>query len=114
MMEYRGYLGTVEYDSQAKIFHGDIVNTRDVITFQGTTVKEIDRAFKDSIDDYIAWCEEEGVEPEKPCSGKFNVRLSPELHRKTAILAKKKKMSLNSFVEKAITDEITLLRETFG
>ena len=109
MMEYKGYLGTVEFDAKAKIFHGDIINTKDVITFQGTTVKEIERAFKNSIDDYISWCNEEGVEPEKPYSGKFNVRLSPELHRKTAILAKKKNMSLNSFVEKAITDEITQL-----
>jgi predicted HicB family RNase H-like nuclease len=110
-MEYKGYVGTVEYDAQAKIFHGDIINTRDVITFQGTTVKEIERAFRDSIDDYIAWCEEDGVEPEKPYSGKFNVRLSPELHRQIAILAKKMRVSLNSFVEKAVTDEIVLLRE---
>ena len=110
MMEYKGYLGTVEYDSQAKIFHGDIINTRDVITFQGTTVNEIEKAFRESIDDYIVWCEEEGVAPEKPYSGKFNVRLSPELHRQTAILAKKSNMSLNNFVEKAITDEIAMMR----
>jgi len=111
MMEYKGYLGTVEYDAEAKIFHGDIINTRDVITFQGTTVNEIDRAFKESINDYIAWCKEEGAEPEKPYSGKFNVRLSPELHRQIAILAKKKRVSLNSFVEKAITDEIALMMQ---
>ena len=111
MMEYKGYLGTVEYDAQAKIFHGDIVNTRDVITFQGTTVKEIEKAFKDSINDYISWCEEEGVEPEKPYSGKFNVRLSPELHKQIALLAKKKHLSINSFVEKALKDEITMLHE---
>jgi predicted HicB family RNase H-like nuclease len=110
MMNYKGYLGTVEYDDQAKIFHGDIINTRDVITFQGTTVKEIERAFRDSIDDYLAWCKEDGVEPEKPYSGRFNVRLSPDLHRQIAVIAKKKKVSLNSFVEKAITDEIVLLR----
>jgi predicted HicB family RNase H-like nuclease len=97
--------------AQAQIFHGDIINTRDVITFQGTTVKEIEKAFKDSINDYISWCKEEGVEPEKPYSGKFNVRLSPELHRQVAILAKKKHLSLNSFVEKALTDEISMLRE---
>jgi len=66
MMKYKGYFGAVEYDAQAKIFHGDIINTRDVITSQGTTVKEIERAFRDSIDDYIAWCKEDGVEPEKP------------------------------------------------
>ena len=111
MMEYKGYMGAVEYDAQAKIFHGDIINTRDVITFQGTTVKEIERAFKDSIDDYISWCTEEGVEPEKPYSGKFNVRLSPELHRQIAILAKKKRVSLNSLVEKAISNEIALLAQ---
>ena len=110
MMEYKGYFGTVEYDTKAKIFHGDIINTRDVITFQGTTVEEIEQAFKDSIDDYIAWCKEDGVEPEKPYSGKFNVRLSPELHRQAAIMAKKKNISLNSFVEKAVTDEIAYLR----
>ena len=109
MMEYKGYLGAVEYDSDAKIFHGDVINTRDVITFQGTTVKEIEKAFKDSINDYISWCEEEGVEPEKPYSGKFNVRLAPELHKQIAILAKKKHISLNSFVEKAITNEIAIL-----
>jgi len=109
MMNYKGYLGTVEYDDQAKIFHGDIINTRDVITFQGTTVKEIEAAFRDSIDDYLAWCKEDGVEPEKPYSGRFNVRLSPELHRQIAVIARKKRLSLNSFVEKAITDEIVLL-----
>jgi len=56
-MEYRGYLGSVEYDAEARIFHGDVVNTRDVITFQGTTVDEIEQAFRDSLDDYIAWGE---------------------------------------------------------
>ena len=108
-MEYKGYLGAVEYDAQAKIFHGDIINTRDVITFQGTTVNEIEQAFRDSINDFIEWCKEDGVEPEKPYSGKFNVRLSPELHRQIAILAKKKHISLNNFVENAITNEISLL-----
>ena len=111
MMEYKGYLGTVEYDAEARIFHGDIINTRDVITFQGTTVNEIEKAFKDSVNDYLAWCKEDGVEPEKPYSGKFNVRLPPELHRQIAILAKKRRVSLNNIVEKAITDEIALLTQ---
>ena len=99
-------MGIVEYDAQAKVFHGDVINTRDVITFQGITVNEIEKAFKDSVDDYLTWCAEEGVEPEKPYSGKFNVRLSPELHRQIAILAKKTHVSLNNFVEKALIDKI--------
>ena len=94
-MEYKGYIGIVNYDSDAKLFHGDVINTRDVITFQGTSVKEIEKAFKDSIDDYIKWCKEEGVEAEKPYSGKFNLRISPELHREIAIASTK----MNLFIE---------------
>ncbi|GHU39290.1 hypothetical protein FACS1894190_03220 [Spirochaetia bacterium] len=58
MMNYKGYLGNVGYDAEAKIFHGDVINMRDVITFQGTTVDEIENAFKESVDDYLAWCAE--------------------------------------------------------
>ena len=110
MMEYKGYVGIVEYDSEAKLFHGDIINTRDVITFQGTTVEEIETAFKESIEDYIDWCKSENVEPEKPYSGKFNLRLSPELHKEVAITAKKLKISINNFVEKALKDELALVQ----
>ena len=109
-MEYKGYIGIVEYDSEAKLFHGDVINTRDVITFQGKTVNEIENAFKESVEDYIAWCKEEGVEPEKPYSGKFNLRLSPELHKEVAITSKKMKISINSFVEKALKDELALIQ----
>lgn len=108
-MEYKGYIGIVEFDSEAKLFHGDVVNTRDVITFQGTTVEEIETAFNDSVEDYINWCKSEGVEPEKPYSGKFNLRLSPELHREVAITAKKLNLSINNFVEKALKDELALV-----
>ena len=106
MIEYKEYIGTIEYDSTAKIFHGEVVNTRDVITFQGESVSEIETAFVESINDYIDWCMEEGVAPEKPYPGRFNLRLSPELHREAAIAAKKMKVSLNKFVEKALQDEI--------
>jgi predicted HicB family RNase H-like nuclease len=109
MMEYKGYFGAVEYDAGAKLFHGDIINTRDVITFQGTTVDELEQAFHDSINDYLSWCAEEGAEPEKPYSGKFNVRLSPELHRQIALRAKKLHLSINGFIEKALADELALL-----
>jgi len=106
MMNYKGYIGNVVYDDEAKIFHGDIINTNDVITFQGTSVDEIEQAFKESIDDYINWCKEEGCSPEKPYSGKFNLRISPELHREIAIASSKNNLSLNKFVEKALMDEL--------
>lgn len=109
MMVYEGYVAAVEFDSDARLFHGDIINTRDVITFQGKSVNELEKAFKDSVSDYLKWCKEDGVEPEKPYSGKFNLRLPPELHREAAIAAKRKKISLNSFVEKAIQDELKVV-----
>lgn len=109
MMEYNGYLGFVEYDSDAKIFHGEVINTKDVITFQGVSVEEIETSFRESVDDYIQWCISEGVEPEKPYSGRFNLRLSPELHREVVVTAKKMKLSINGFVEKALKDELSLV-----
>lgn len=109
MMEYKGYIGTVAYDDEARIFHGEVVNTRDVITFQGKSVDQLEKSFRDSINDYLQWCKEDGINPEKPYSGKFNLRISPELHKQAALAAHKMNLSLNKFVEKALTDEITNL-----
>lgn len=110
MMDYKSYIGDVKYDSDAHIFHGEVINTRDVITFQGKSVDELEQAFQDSVDDYLEWCAEDGVEPERPYSGKFNLRISPELHKEIAISAKLLKLSINRFVEKAIQDEISAIR----
>jgi predicted HicB family RNase H-like nuclease len=108
MIEYKGYYGTVEYDAEERLFHGDVLNIQDVITFQGTSADEIERAFKDSVDDYLAWCLQDGKEPERPYSGRFNVRISPELHRDVALTARKSRMSLNRFVEKVLTEKVAL------
>ena len=69
MIEYKGYCGKVEFDDEAGIFQGDVINTRDVITFQGESVSELQQAFRDSIDDYLEFCQERGESPEKPFSG---------------------------------------------
>ena len=78
-MTYKGYRARVELDEQAGVFHGEIINTRDVITFQGSSVDELTRAFEDSVDDYLEFCSSRGEEPEKPFSGKFLVRVPPEV-----------------------------------
>ena len=62
MMNYKGYIGQVEYDDENRIFAGSVINTRDVITFQGESVQELENAFHESVDDYLAWCREDGVE----------------------------------------------------
>ena len=102
MMKYKNYIGQVVFDDEAEIFHGEVINTRDVITFQGTTAKEVKQAFVDSVEDYLDFCEERGESPEKPFSGKFNLRLEPELHRKAFIIAKRHGTSLNTWVAQAI------------
>jgi len=104
-MNYKGYTGIVEFDDDARIFHGEVVGLRDVITFQGLSVDELEKAMAESIDFYLSWCNERGKEPEKPFSGKLMVRTTPEIHSRAAIAAARMGMSLNKYIEKAIEDE---------
>jgi len=98
MMEYKGYPATVRFDDRADTFHGEVMNIRDVVTFQGRTVKELRQAFRDSVDDYLDFCAQRGEEPARPFSGRFVVRANPELHRRIALAAAKEGMSLNAWV----------------
>src|SRR6267154_1564246 len=97
-MTYKGYQATVALDEEAGLFHGEVINTRDVITFQGASVKELRKAFRDSVNDYLTFCRERGEAPEKPYSGQFVTRVSPDLHRKISIAASATGKSLNAWV----------------
>jgi len=112
MMEYKGYLGRVEYDDEAGVFHGEVINLRDVITFQGETVQELRRAFQESVDDYLAFCITQNEEPERPYSGTFTVRVPPELHRDAALQARLRNKSLNSWVAELLAEAATERRGT--
>ena len=105
MISYKGYSGRVEYDDEHELFHGEVVNIRDVITFQGTTVKALKQAFRDSVDDYLELCAERGFRPEKPHSGKFVVRLGSEIHRSVSAAAAASNMSLNAWVTSVLERE---------
>ncbi len=98
MLNYKGYIGHVEYDGEAKLFHGEVLNIKDVITFQGKSVNEIERAFRESIDDYLDFCKSRGEAPEKPFSGKFVLRLPPDLHQRLSLKAAEKGKSLNAWI----------------
>jgi predicted HicB family RNase H-like nuclease len=106
MMEYNGYIAKVEFDDEAEIFHGEVINLRDVITFQGTSVTELRQAFQDSVEDYLAFCAERGEEPEKPFSGKFSLRIDPELHRQITLQARLANKSLNSWVSERLEEAV--------
>jgi predicted HicB family RNase H-like nuclease len=102
-LEYKGYVaGPIEFDDEARLFSGVVVGLRDVIHFSGRTADELAQAFRDSIDDYLAFCAERGTAPEKPYSGQFVVRVDAGLHRKAALRAKMEGLSLNAWVARQI------------
>jgi predicted HicB family RNase H-like nuclease len=102
MKSYKGYQAQVAYDADAEIFHGTVPNIRGVITFEGSSVDELATAFRDSVDFYLELCERNGVEPAKPYSGNFVVRIDPELHARVASAAAIAGVSLNSWVGSAL------------
>ena len=102
MMKYKGYCGYVVYDDDDEIFYGSVLGIKDVVTYQGCSVNEIKQAFKDSVDDYLDFCQERGEEPDKTYSGKFNLRIPPEIHAKLDMTAKNHGVSLNTFVTKTL------------
>ena len=101
-MTHDGYVANVELDEEAGLFHGEVINTRDVLTFQGRTLEDLKEAFADTIADYVDWCRDRGKEPERPYSGHFTVRVSPELHRRIAAAAARDGKSVNAFVASAL------------
>jgi len=98
MLTYKGYTGHVELDSEAGVFHGEVLDTRDVITFQGTSVEDLTQAFRDSVDDYLEFCQLRGEEPDKPFSGRLMLRVPPTLHRRVYSQAKEAGKSLNQWI----------------
>ncbi|HCS38346.1 MAG TPA: toxin-antitoxin system HicB family antitoxin [Anaerolineaceae bacterium] len=102
MLKYKEYIGNnIEYDAEGKIFTGEVLGLRTVLTFQGRTPEEVETSFKETIDLYIEMCKQDDVSPERPYSGKFNVRIPPELHREIALQASAEKMSINDWAIKA-------------
>jgi predicted HicB family RNase H-like nuclease len=105
-MNYKGYEAVVEYDDVDKLFVGRVINTRDVIAFDGLSVDELEASFFAAVDEYLDDCERLGKDPDKPFSGRFNLRIPPELHRQAVICAEKEGVSLNAFVEKTLAQSI--------
>ncbi len=105
-MKYKGYEATVEFDAEDRIFFGRVIGTRDVIAFDGQTVDELEASFRAVVDEYLEDCQRVGKDPDKPCSGRFNLRISPELHRKAVHTAQREGISLNALVEQALSQSL--------
>ena len=105
-LSYKDYIGTVSYSSDDELFYGKLEHINDLITFESENAHDLKKAFEEAVDDYIAFCKEKGVEPEKPFKGSFNVRVKPYLHKQAYLKALKSGMTLNKFIETAIENEL--------
>jgi len=106
-MEYKGYVGSVEFSEEDGLFYGKVMGIRSLISYEGTTARELIEDFHGAVEAYLALCEAEGREPEKAYKGSFNVRIPPELHKQAVIFASAHGISLNSFVENALRTSLS-------
>ena len=102
IMKYQGYEARIEYEEGDNVFHGRVLGIRDIISFEGACVEDLKGAFAEAIEDYLDFCEEKGIEPEKSYSGNFIVRTSPDLHARISLCAERENTSLNQWVVKVL------------
>jgi predicted HicB family RNase H-like nuclease len=105
MLNYKGYIGSIEVDVESGLLHGRVLDIRDVVTFQGSTVTEAKQEFQTSIDEYLDFCAQLGQEPEKPFSGKLPFRTSAEHHRLIFLAASKAGKSMNAWMDEILVQE---------
>jgi predicted HicB family RNase H-like nuclease len=105
-LEYKGYSGTIEPELEDNILYGKIAFIRDLVTYEAATLKELEKEFRASVDDYLETCAELNKEPNKPFKGSFNVRIGSDLHREAMMQAQSQGINLNEFVKKAIESSV--------
>ena len=113
MLTYKNYVGNVDFDDDARVFFGTVVNANVLISFRGSTVDELEESFHDVVDTYLKDCKEEGVAPEKPYSGKITMRIPPVVHKRIAIKAAARRESMNEYLEKLIEKDTADLAAVF-
>jgi len=109
MLTYKGFIAEVDYDDNAEVFFGTVINVQTVMSFRGASVAELKASFEDVIETYLDDCRREGLDPEKPFSGKITIRLPPLLHRRVAIKAASRRESMNQYLENLITQDTASL-----
>ena len=102
MIEYKGYIGAVDFDPEIDLFHGTVINTNDVITFYGKSVSELREEMEKSVEGYLEFCRELGITPEKPFSGEFMIQMSPETHCKLALNAERLNLDFSVYLQEIL------------
>lgn len=106
VLTYMEFIGVIHFSSKDDMFYGKIEGIKDLVTFEGKSVSQLKKSFKEAADDYIELCIKTKKEPAKSFKGTFNVRLTPDLHKKAYKIATTEGVSLNQFVQKAIEHEV--------
>jgi len=106
VIEYKGYIGSINYSPNDKCFYGKLEMIDDLVTFEATNAQELEDNFHAVVDDYLETCRDLGREPQKVYKGVFNVRIEPELHKRVYQEAIKAGLSLNSFVRNALSHQV--------
>ncbi|MCF6317991.1 MAG: type II toxin-antitoxin system HicB family antitoxin [Proteobacteria bacterium] len=106
-MKYKGYEAIIKYSDEDDTFIGEVINSQDILVFDGQSVEEVKQSFYSVVDEYLEDCVKEGTDPKKPFSGQFITRLKPTLHQKLFISAKKAGVSMNALVEKTLEEKLS-------
>lgn len=108
LIEYKGYYGSVEAHPEDDCLFGKVQYIPSLISYEGNTLMELKASFQEAIDDYLVFCEAQGIAPEQPLKGTFNIRPGKDLHRKAMIAAEELNMTLNEFVKEAISAKLSV------
>jgi len=111
-LRHRGYFGSIEFSEADMVFHGKVIGIKSMLSYEGGSAQDLVSDFQNAVDEYLEECANSGIEPERPFKGSFNVRINPELHQLAAMIALQKGVSLNAFVEEAITYETSRCETT--
>ena len=106
IMSIAGYNAKIEYDPELDLFRGEILGLNGGADFLGKNPKELRTEFKKSLEVFLKVCAEKGIEPRRHFSGKFNLRISPELHEQLAIAAQAEGKSINTLAQEALRERV--------
>ena len=105
-LEYKGYIGSVEFSNEDNCLFGKVLGIRTLISYEGQSVEELKKSFEYMVDSYLEDCKAENIEPEKAYKGSLNVRIGSEIHRILAIEAQANNMTINNFIKEILTKYI--------
>ncbi len=106
-IEYKNYIGSIDYSSEDRCFFGKLEMIDDLVTFEATNAHDLEKNFQNAVDEYISTCKELNREPQKTYKGVFNVRIAPELHRKVYKEALKTGLSMNAFIQQILANRVS-------